>query len=367
MSTLNNQWLEIFRAGNYGAKGTYSVADLQGMAASYDPAREEAPICIGHPTHNAPAFGSIAALKVEGDVLLGMPKDVPPVIDAAVQARAYPKRSVALIRKPDGTLKLRHLGFLGAMPPEVRGLRDAQFGQEQFDEFEFSLGPKGEEMDEAQVKKTVTDSITEFFANMFGSKSPAATTTITQADVDRAAAAAATQATAAVSAQFAAELKTERDARAALEVRFSATTTEGRVATLISGLKERKHWLPAYDRMGVPQLFAELAAHSGTVTFAQGDKQITEAPVQLFADILDGLGQIVPQGVTFSEGTLKPAAVPAKLPNGNGVEIDAASITFNAEVTAYAAEKNITFNQAFDALTAQGKRPQVGAAAAGAV
>ncbi len=366
MSTLNGQWLQIFRAGDYGSKGTYTVPQLAALVASYDPAKDEAPICIGHPEHNAPAFGSIKALRLDGDVLMAMPGEVPPVVDAAVQAGAYKKRSTAFFVKKDGSLRLRHLGLLGAVPPEVTGLRDAQFSAEAFQEVEFSADSQGEEMDQAAIDKTVGERITAFFADRFGTKPE--TGTLTQADISRAAQEAATAATAAARTEFAAQLQTERSAREALEVRFAATSATGLADRLMAQLKVNKRWLPAYDHMGVPQLFAQLAA-PGTVEieFSADGKVQKKAPADVLFDFLNGIGQVVPEGVMFSADKGLTAPKPASVPNVEGVEVDSASVTFNAQVTAYATEKNIPFNEAFTTLTKQGKRPAMGAAAAGAV
>lgn len=48
MSTLADQWLEVFRAGDYGAKGKFTEQDLRAIASSYDPSLHEAPVVIGH-------------------------------------------------------------------------------------------------------------------------------------------------------------------------------------------------------------------------------------------------------------------------------------------------------------------------------
>ncbi|MGB9106828.1 MAG: hypothetical protein WCC59_18885 [Terriglobales bacterium] len=130
MSSLTDQWLEIFRAGDYGAKGNYSAADLQAIASSYDPSSHEAPVTIGHPEMNAPAFGWVEKLKASGGTLLAKLRQVQPAFEDLVRRGSFKKRSVAFYR-PDGgsQLRLRHLAFLGAQPPEVKGLADPQFAQ----------------------------------------------------------------------------------------------------------------------------------------------------------------------------------------------------------------------------------------------
>ncbi len=365
MSTLNGQWLDIFRAGDYGEKGVFTTPQLAALAASYDPAKQEAPIVVGHPKIDAPAFGWVKALRMDGDTLQAQLGDVDPDFDAAVKAKKYKKRSVAFVRnKETGALKLRHLGWLGAMPPHVEGLRDAQFGADEYDAIDFS---EGEEMDEAQVKKTVAQAITEYFANLIGKK-PDNSGGISQVDID----AAVNRATATVEAKFADQLKTEKDARTVLETQladhtktFSASSATARVDALIGGLKASKRWIPAYDKMGVPALFAALASAPTEIEFADGDKQVKKDAVQLFADILNGIGQIVPEGMAFS--VKEPGTKTPKTPETNGGTLDPSSVTFNEQVEAYAKENKVEFTEAYRELVRQGKRPESGATSAGAV
>ena len=59
--------LHIFRAGRHTAScGTaldFDETTLQASAAAYDPALHEAPIVVGHPRDNGPAFGWIKGLS----------------------------------------------------------------------------------------------------------------------------------------------------------------------------------------------------------------------------------------------------------------------------------------------------------------
>lgn len=366
MSTLNGQWLDIFRAGSYGDKGTFTVSQLAALAASYDPAKQEAPIVVGHPKLDAPAFGWVKQLRMQGDVLQGLLGDVDPDFDEAVQAKRYKKRSVAFVRNSStGALKLRHVGWLGAMPPHVEGLRDAQFNAEEYDEIDFS---EGEEMDEQQVKKTVAQAITEFFANLGGKKTENGGGP-TQVEID----AAIANATSAVESRFANQLTAEKEARVALETQlaeqkktFSDSSATNRVDALINGLKASKRWIPAYDKMGVPALFTTLATNATTeIEFGAGDQKRKVEPVQLFADFLNGLPQIVPDGVAFSEKTGETRT--AKTPDGNGAAIDTSSVSFNEQVEAYAKENKVEFVDAYRELVRQGKRPESGSSSAGAV
>ena len=125
-------WMELFRAGKHtdaaGNERLWTQADLRKIAQQYNDGDHEAPIVVGHPKDNAPAYGWIKALRVTGEVLEGLPKQVNPAFAELVREGAYKKRSISLY--PD--LSLRHVGFLGAMPPAVKGLKDVSFndGQE---------------------------------------------------------------------------------------------------------------------------------------------------------------------------------------------------------------------------------------------
>jgi len=134
---MNGTWIEIFRGGKQtdsaGTERTWTEADLERTVASYDPAKHEAPVVIGHPKDNAPAFGWIDGLKRQGAVLLARLKQVAPEFAQMVAEGKFKKRSVSFY--PDGTL--RHVGFLGAMPPAVKGLKDIAFGGEEVPVYEY--------------------------------------------------------------------------------------------------------------------------------------------------------------------------------------------------------------------------------------
>jgi len=133
------QPIEIFRAGTHTAMDgrtlTYAEADLIAAAAAYDPALSEAPIVVGHPRDNGPAWGWVASLGAEAGRLRATPHQVEPAFAEAVRAGRYKKVSASFYL-PDspanpkpGSLYLRHVGFLGAQPPAVKGLADVQFAE----------------------------------------------------------------------------------------------------------------------------------------------------------------------------------------------------------------------------------------------
>ena len=104
---------------------------LEQLAASYDPAIYQAPLVIGHPKTNSPAFGWLETLEATPEGLFGAPINVDPAFAEAVTSGRYPQRSLSFWpadhpgSPTPGKPYVRHLGVLGAMPPAIPGLRGA--------------------------------------------------------------------------------------------------------------------------------------------------------------------------------------------------------------------------------------------------
>lgn len=135
------QRFEIFRKGKHTSAGgttlTFSEDDVRRAVEAYDPAVHEAPIVVGHPRDDAPAYGWVKGLEFSAD---GSMHAQPDQLDAdfaeMVQAGRFKKRSASFYT-PDspanpkpGTYYLRHVGFLGAQPPAVKGLKEVAFNEE---------------------------------------------------------------------------------------------------------------------------------------------------------------------------------------------------------------------------------------------
>lgn len=143
-----NKRLHIFKPGRQTAMSgqtlDFSDSDLAASAAAYDPAKHEAPIVIGHPRHDAPAYGWVQTLEAGADGLSAEPHQVDPAFAELVDAGRYKKISASFYL-PDapnnpvpGVYYLRHVGFLGAQPPAVKGLKQAEFADAEAGVIEFS-------------------------------------------------------------------------------------------------------------------------------------------------------------------------------------------------------------------------------------
>lgn len=139
VQTFQSQPIEIFRMGTHidsdGNKRTFTVQDVQSMASAYDPARHEAPLTLGHPASDRPAYGWVKSLTATNDGrLLMLTAKVDPVFVEGVKAGRYSKRSASFYppyaptNPTPGQWYLRHVGWLGAQPPAVQGLADVNFG-----------------------------------------------------------------------------------------------------------------------------------------------------------------------------------------------------------------------------------------------
>lgn len=122
--------------------------------ANFNAAEHEPPVVIGHPRENAPAYGWVSGLrktlKHGRAVLEARLSQVVPEFEEAVRRGLYKKRSASFY--PDG--RLRHVGFLGATPPAIKGLADIAFEEgEEIIEFIEQEKPKMEMKDFIEALK----------------------------------------------------------------------------------------------------------------------------------------------------------------------------------------------------------------------
>ena len=351
---FGNGWVEIFRTGDYGDKGKFAADDLDRVIASYDPANHEAPACIGHPKDDLPAYGWADRLMRQGDMLLAKFKEVDPAFESAVKAGRFKKRSAAFYLDGNGKISgLRHVAFLGAQPPEVKGLRNLNFNDDQGRKFtSVDFG------EEDAVEKSVKDQIKEFFAEMFGARGE--TKTFSAQDVEALVTRAVEASTSPLKTEIA-TLKTNLDSQTAKfterERTIATSETKQRAIEAANKLKGSGKWVPAFDKMGLPLVFDELAKSTTTIEFGEAGadgKKPQVAPLAVLVQFLEGMLKIVPGGRVVEFG-----GVQAKKGTGDPLT-DAAKVRQK--------EKNISFGEALSQIAEEQPELTVtGAARAGAV
>ena len=127
-----DDWIEIFKGGRQiDSKGRSHDGDeiIRKAVESFDLAKHEPPLTLGHPKDNEPAYGWVKELKTgirNGTrILSAKVGQVVPEFQEMLKKGLYKKRSASFY--DDG--RLRHVGFLGAKIPAVKGLADIRFNE----------------------------------------------------------------------------------------------------------------------------------------------------------------------------------------------------------------------------------------------
>lgn len=131
---------EIFRSGTHtdsrGRPFTFSDEDLTAIASKYDPALSHAPIVVGHPKEDAPAYGWVKSISFRDGRLVVDTEDLETEFADLVKAGRFRTRSASFYppehpnNPTPGQYYLRHVGFLGAAPPAVKGLKAVEFASD---------------------------------------------------------------------------------------------------------------------------------------------------------------------------------------------------------------------------------------------
>lgn len=270
------KWIEIARTGTFtdsaGRPQTFTEQDLDAIARAYDPDQRDAPLCIGHPKDNAPAFGWVEKLKREGAKLFATFAHVPGEVKKLVAKKHY--RHVSMSLMPD-RVNLRHVALLGAAQPAIDGLRAVELndgGDAITVNFAAEDG-EGDSMTIEELQRQVGQLQAQLEALKTENADLKKKADTHKQDKDKADAAKtdAEQKAAKASADFAAykgKIETERR-----EARVSALVQAGKVK-------------PA-ERAGVLDFAAKLAGQDGTVDFAapDGTKESVTLEERYFRDL----------------------------------------------------------------------------------
>jgi len=286
--------IAVFATGKHmdmnGQVREWTESDLDRIISQYDPATHEAPAVIGHPMHNTPAWGWVTGLTRAGDTLYAEFGQLDPQFLDMLKAGRFKKRSISLY--PD--LSLKHVGFLGAAPPAVKGLPDYSFKKANVEEtiiefiekennkMEFTWNDLKEFIGLTKTiapepiapKKEASDSVISF----------------TEADVEKAKKEAVEAERTRLTLEFAeATAKAKQEARHdAIKAELDQMATSGKV-------------LPAWMKAGLAEFM--LCLDAGTeIQFAEGTKQ---SPLDWFKSFLAGLPKVIEFGEKAKgEGTV---------------------------------------------------------------
>lgn len=319
--------LEIFKAGDWttmdGQQLSFSAADLQATVDAYDPALFAAPLVVGHPKHDDPAYGQVRALSVANQKLLAEHEHVEPAFAEMVNAKRFPKISASFFTptspgnpKP-GVWYLRHVGFLGAAAPGVTGLKQASFSDnaEGVVTVEFASSEPATTHQEKTPVKTAEQQTAEFAAQ--------------QAELTR------------KSADIAAREK-------ALQEKESKARTD-EIASFAEQLVNDGKVLPR-EQAGLVAFMAHLD-DTDTVSFAADSGEVKKPSGEWLREFLKDL----PQRVDFSEraGTDKQLdATTANFAAPTGYSVDRDRLALHNRIVAHQKQHNVDYATAAAAVGA---------------
>jgi hypothetical protein len=302
--------MEVFESGHYGERGDYTDDDVARMAADYDPAVHEAPITVDH-TKGGPAWGWVRGLKVIGGRLVAVVRQMPEAFKDLVRAGRYKKRSVELYRQFGATGRpyLRAVTFLGAQPPEVKGLADVALAEADGDVVVLSFDEGASDMADKTFTKAEFDAavadavakatkpleaqvtqfkeeVTQAKADADKAKSEAEKSKTGDGDDDPKFA----ELTATVADQKKA-LDAERNAR----VKLQADMCRQEIVRLCEDLERSGKLTPAARKAGLVEFMLALP-ETDSVEFGEGDGAKKVSPRAWFREFLGGMPQVVPTG-----------------------------------------------------------------------
>jgi len=387
MSQVATPRIAIFRAGTHrdlhGRDIKFTAEDLAAIAASYDTSKP-APLVLGHPKTDDPAYGWAAGLTVGEDGLLYAALDqVDASLAADVRAGRYRNVSASLWQ-PDhpsnpkpGSWYLRHIGLLGAASPAVSGLPPVNLASDAGVAcFEFSAPSRlwgwsevaslfgrvrdylieaiGTEKADQVVPRWQIDSLAELsqpetasapaFAAAPGAPPPTPPAPTTEPAMtqpknpaDPADFAARESALSAREQEIAAREKAIADAERQRQ------RTEA--VAFAAGLADAGRILPRHQ---APLVEVLLALPPAPVSFAGEGGEESAAPAQLLRDFLGGL----PAQVRYGEKSKDTGAAPAvAFAAPQGAQIDSRSAEIDAKARAFqVANPNTSYHDAVRAV-----------------
>ena len=131
--------IPFFRVGRHtatsGETRDFTAEEIDRRIALYNEQQDhQAPVVIGHPKTNDPAFGWIKRLVRVGEVAFAEVDEVQPEFAEWLKKGLFKKVSASFY----GNGLLRHIGYLGATPPAIKGLPATEFAEDSAETVEFA-------------------------------------------------------------------------------------------------------------------------------------------------------------------------------------------------------------------------------------
>jgi hypothetical protein len=136
---FGGQWVDIAIVGKFNdstsVERNLDRDFLSQVVANYTASEHEAPAVVGHPEEDAPAYGWVSDVRLTNDgILQARFIETDDAFEQLVKDGRLKKRSTAFyIEMPRGSAvkapTIKHVGFLGAAAPSVKGLRNIQFAE----------------------------------------------------------------------------------------------------------------------------------------------------------------------------------------------------------------------------------------------
>lgn len=369
---MENQWIEVFKAGTWtdsaGNTRSWSEADLDKIVQTSQ--GKEAPAVIGHPRTDSPAWGWVGGVKKEGGSIWVRFRDLVPEFSEMIKKKMFPNRSMAL--NPD--YSIRHVGFLGAVPPAVKGLTPIQLSADaplaviEFSDHAWRFRTVGgilgrlrewiiEKFGAEAADKAVPGFEIDYLKTAMPEEEIKPSTyreeamPITEAELD--------QKLKEQEAQFSAKIASLDEARKKKEEELAKKEAEIKekeaeikrkeIQNFCEGLKKEGKFLPAWEKMGVVSFMEQLDAQPAEIEFSEGKK---ETPGAFFRRFLSEL----PKAVEFGEvaaaetGGRMDAGGEFAAP-GEKVSVDSDRLDLHRKAVAYQRQNKVSYTEAVRAVS----------------
>ncbi len=380
--------IEIFKAGQctdmHGRNYDFSAADIQATADAYDPAVFRAPLVVGHPKTDDPAYGWVSDLGIKDEIVEAAPDQVEPQFAQMVNDGRFSKISASFFppgspaNPVPGVYYLRHVGFLGAQAPAITGLKtpklEPSFSAASDDDFitiefassdfdtrwaiarffrnmrDFLIGEHGQQtadsvipdylvrdVERASEAELEDESESSFAAPETDSKpnTPSQEQETDMADKDDKD----------QTADFAAR-EADLDAREAKLAKEEAKNRLSGFAEFAEKAIDAGKVLPR-DKDGMVAFMAALG-DDDTVSFAADSGTVTQSPEKWFRGFIDSL----PEQVNFAElgADDQDSDVDVSFAAPSGYEVDQESLAIHQKAVAYQTKHGCDYDTAISAV-----------------